>query len=109
MSAKAEEKPGKKRNRRAVAEESDSPFSGQIDERSRTAVRAYLASVYALVPVVGAILGPVALVLAILAWREGRNDSEFKSWNLVRAAIILGIPNTLTNWAGLTLMYLGLQ
>ncbi len=108
--AAEEQGAGRKPRRRVVSEESDTPFSSQsVDARGRSAVRAYLVSLYALIPVVGLLLGPLALVMGLLAWLRGRRDPAFKGKSLCKAAVLLGSLLTVTQWAGLALMISGLR
>jgi hypothetical protein len=99
-------RPPSSRVRRAVAEESDSPFSGLGEGPNRAARLAYLVVLAALVPGVGLVLGPVAAVLGLLA-RRRRFDPGFTAHGPALAAVVLGILTTLTNWGGLALMVVG--
>jgi hypothetical protein len=94
--------------RRTVLDEVDTPFSRTHKGINGAACRAYRISVYGLVPGLGLILGPVAIILAILARRRGRGNPEFTAHTPARAAIVLGTLITLTNWIGVLLMVLGL-
>jgi hypothetical protein len=95
--------------RRPAVEEADSPFSRHIEPANRPAAYAYRVSIFALVPGVGMLLGPLAVLLGVLALRRGKGDACFTSSNLARAAIVLGGASAVTNWAGLSLMILGLR
>lgn len=93
--------------RRGLAEETDSPFSDRGEGNNRTAALAYRLSVWGILPGVGLVLGPVALVMACWARWRARRDPEFKARNLVTAALGLGLALTLTQWVGLVLMIRG--
>ena len=110
----ATEEPGqtseRKPRRRGVAHESDTPFSSQAaDARGRAAVRAYLVSLYGLIPLAGLLLGPAAMVMGAWAWMRGRREPAFKGVSLCKAAILLGFLLTVTQWVGLALMLSGLH
>jgi hypothetical protein len=63
--------------------------------------------VFGLIPGLGLLLGPIAVLLGIRAWARGRSDPAFTLQAAARAAIVLGLLLSLTNWVGLTLMILG--
>jgi hypothetical protein len=100
----------RKPRRSRVAEVSDTPFSDQAsDTRGALAVWAYRLSLCGLLPGVGLLLGPVALVLGLIAALSSWRKLGFKSGSLCIAAIVLGLLTTLTQWWGLSLMIRGLQ
>jgi hypothetical protein len=109
MSAE-EQGAGRKPRRRGAIEESDTPFSSQsLDVRGRAAVRAYLVSLYAMIPFVGLLLAPAALGMGFLALMRGRRAPDFKGTSLCKAAMLLGFLLTITQWGGLTLMLSALR
>src|SRR5947209_8439390 len=63
--------------RRAVAEENDTPFGAPAEGTNGAALRAYRVSVLGLVPGLGLLLGPAAVVLGGLARRRGKTDPDF--------------------------------
>src|SRR5436190_22628793 len=95
--------------RRDLASENDTPFSEQVQLRNPEAACAYRVSLYALIPPLSLILGPLAVLLGLRARRRGRRDPNFTRAGLATAAIVLGALLTVTSWAGLTLMILGLR
>jgi len=96
-----------KRKRRGMAEESDSPFKMAQDPELRPALRAYLISLWGLLPPLGLVLGPVAFGLGLwLRWQH-RHNPAYRGKNMVIAAIVLGGSLWLTTWGGLALMVLG--
>lgn len=95
--------------RRAVAEESDTPFESLGIGPNRPARLAYYLGVIGLIPGIGLLLGPAAMVLGAWAWWRGNGNPAFTSRNIARAALILGLLLTLTNWAGLALILAGWQ
>jgi hypothetical protein len=74
-----------------------------------TARAAYHCSLFALIPLLGLVLGPVAVVLGVIAWRKEQRDPT--PWGFLRAgaAIFLGGLIALTSWIGIALMAFGLS
>jgi hypothetical protein len=108
--AAEEQGEGRKPRRRVAIEESDTPFSAQsLDSRGRAAVRAYLVSLYAMIPFLGLLLGPLAIVLGWAALRRGRREPVFRGASLCKAAMLLGFLLTVTQWGGLALILSGLR
>ncbi len=101
------ERTARKPRRREPSDDYDSPFGRRDDSRPPTALRAYRYAVYSLVPVAGVVLGPVAIALALLAWREGRRDPAARSNGYAMIALVLGLVTFLCNAAGLALMATG--
>jgi hypothetical protein len=97
------------RRRRNSPEEADAPFSVSAQGPNRRSVHAYRVCLVALVPFVGLLLGPVAFVLGLIAYRRDRADPGFGALAHVRAAILGGAAVTLLQWLGLALMLLGLR
>jgi hypothetical protein len=72
------------------------------------ALTAYRYAVVGIVPVVGLLLGPLAILLGILSWWEGGAKGQSKNGGFAAAAVILGVVEMLTNGVGLALMWIGL-
>ncbi len=101
---------GARRRRRGLAEESAPPFSPDaIALRGAGPVFAYRASVWGMIPPLGLVLGPAAFVVGLWSWLRRRGDPEFKGGSLCKAAVLIGILLTLTQWLGLLLMIHGLK
>jgi hypothetical protein len=98
-------RPGRGRSK-AVAH---GPLSPETEARNRAALRAYRLSVLALVPGLGLVLGPLAVLLGAVVRRRSVSDPHFTARGPVNAAIVFGAVVTLTNWIGFGLMYLGLH
>jgi hypothetical protein len=95
--------------KRSLAEDHDSPFAPCTNETNRPAIRAFRISLCGMVPVAGALLGPVAVLLAaVVLWRR-KGNPEFTAHGAAYAALLLGGLTALTNWVGLALMVLGLR
>jgi hypothetical protein len=99
----------RRKKRRALDEESNTPFAEEATAQMRAATRAYRCCVYGLIPGAGLVLGPLALALGLRARLAGDNGSDWRGKGLASAAMLVGGLLTLTNWLGLTLMVLGLR
>ena len=88
---------------------SETPFSKRAVERNPLAVKAYRIGVFALIPGVGLVLGPIALVLGLIAWNRGRLEPPNKRGGHVTGALLVGSLLVVTNWLGILLMWLGLS
>jgi hypothetical protein len=69
---------------------------------------AYHCSLFALIPLLGLILGPVAFVLGFAAWRQERRDPTPWGWLRAGTAMFLGSIIAVTSWVGVALMVFGL-
>jgi len=98
-----------RRRRRNSVEDTDTPFSRYIEPANRPAVRAYRLAVLSMVPGLGLLLGPVAVVLGAAAGRRGKANPDFTARGPAAAAVMFGAMTAVTNWAGLALMVLGLR
>jgi hypothetical protein len=105
--APAPVKPRSSGGRRGVAEEADTPFGPLGTGPNRAALIAFRVAVVGLVPGLGLVLGPLAVLLGWRAWRRGRGDAAFTAQSPAVAAVLLGAVLTLTNWVGLALMIAG--
>ena len=76
-------------------------FGDFTPRRNPAAVKSYAFSLYGLVPVLGLILGPIAIVLGILGHRRHRRDPSIKGRNFAAAGIIIGSLTVVTNVAGI--------
>src|SRR5207253_2004978 len=85
------ERVAKRPRRRDPFDETDTPFGKRADSRPAAALRAYRWGVYSLIPLAGLLLGPLAVVLALLAWRQGRRDPAAKENRYVLIALLLGL------------------
>jgi hypothetical protein len=101
------ERTARKARRRDPGDDTDTPFAYRPDSPLAPAFRAYRCAVYSLIPLAGLLLGPLAVVLALLAWREGRRDPEARGNGYVVAALVLGFATLLCNGAGVALMVIG--
>jgi hypothetical protein len=104
--------PGTRRKsgrRRSAVEEVDSPFSPYIDPSNRAAARAWCLCMYGLIPGLGLVFGPLAVVFGAVAHRRGKADPGFTGGHFATAAIILGGLLSVTTWLGLALIVIALR
>ena len=80
------EKISRRRSRRDLLDEVASPFARRPDSRQPLALWAYRCSVLSLIPLLGLVLGAVAVGLALLAWGPVRKEANGKSKGLVITA-----------------------
>jgi hypothetical protein len=99
--------PRRKSRGRGISEESDSPFSPYASATNRPVLRAYKVCVFGLIPFLGLVLGPAALILNAWGHYRTRYDPRFTAHGPRKATYVLGALITLTNWAGLVLMVVG--
>jgi hypothetical protein len=95
-----------RRTRKRAAEAADTPLTQEADLGSRPTQWAYRCAVYGLIPLVGLVLGPVAVVLALLGYRQDRTTAG--KGRVALAVLALGAAVLLTNWVGVALMVFGL-
>ncbi len=72
---------------------------------SVTAWRAYRMALWSLIPFVGLLLGPIAVVLGCLAVRTVGDDASAR--HRAKASILFGACVAVTQWLGLALMIWG--
>jgi hypothetical protein len=93
--------------RRSSAEEANAASGPEAEQRNAAALRAYRVCLAAIVPGPGLVLGPLAVVMAVIARVRGRGVEGFTDRGLTTGAIVLGTLITATQWAGVTLMVVG--
>src|SRR5262249_32102678 len=103
------ERTTRKPRRREPPVDTDTPFARGGEVPPSMAVRAYRYGVYSLIPLAGLVLGPVAIVLAVRAWRGARRDPEARSNGYARVALLLGIATLVCNAVGIALMVMALN
>jgi hypothetical protein len=74
---------------------------------NRATRRALRCAAFGLIPPLGLILGPVALVLGLLAYRTERAGPPIKGRSPALAVVTLAVLILVTNWAGVLLMIYG--
>ncbi len=97
------------RARRATVDELENPFSGPFKPANLPALRAFWVALWSMIPGLGLLLGPVALLLGLWARRRCQPDPEFTARGPLLASLVLSSAVTLTNWLGITLLLLGLK
>jgi hypothetical protein len=95
-----------RRTRKRAAETADMPLTHEADLGSRPTQVAYRCAMYGLIPLVGLVLGPAAVVLALFGYRQDRTTAG--KGRVALAVMAIGALVLLTNWVGVALMVLGL-
>jgi hypothetical protein len=95
----------KRQRRRPSAD--DPEANAEAELANAAADRAYRLCLYGIVPGAGLLLGPVGMVLAIVARSRGGSVQGFTGRGIATGAILLGAMITATQWAGVTLMVIG--
>jgi hypothetical protein len=88
-----EDRPRRRRRRRKEA------IEGLIPYHNPKSLAAYYCGVFGMIPVLGLILGPIALILGIQGIRFARKHDAGGMGHSI-AGLILGILVTLLNWGG---------
>jgi hypothetical protein len=97
---------GRKR-RRPSSEEVDSTTDPKAEQCNRAGLRAYRISVWGILPGAGLVLGPVAMLLGIVAAIRGNGVPGFTAKGLAILSVLLGAVITACQWTGVVLMVLG--
>ena len=84
-------------------------FGSFVPWKNPMAVYAYGVGLAALVPVLGVVLGPVAIALGLVGLVIARRRPEVRGTNFAVAGVILGALNTLLNAAGVWCIGRGLD
>lgn len=98
--------PGPRRRRIVRDEDEDEDFveddtdatGGLIPYKNPLGLIGYYAGVFSLIPIVGLLLGPAALVLGILGLRYSRLYPTARGGGHSIAGIVLGSLTSLLNW-----------
>ena len=85
----------------------DGGISALIPYTNPKALIAYYLGVFGLIPCLGFLLGPAALILGILGLRFVQKHPSSKGTGHAIAGIVLGSLETLANWAAIAFMALG--
>jgi hypothetical protein len=76
----------------------DAPMSGMIPYRNPPALIGYYLGVFSLVPFLGLLLGPAALICGAVGFRKGLLHPSSKGKVHAWVAIILGAITSIGNW-----------
>jgi hypothetical protein len=85
-------------------ERGDGGISTLIPYKNPKALTAYYLGIFGLIPCVGLILGPAALILGILGLRYKTTNPRAKGTAHAIVGLVLGSLETLANW-GVVLFY----
>jgi hypothetical protein len=94
-----------RRTRKRAAEAAEMPLTHEADLGGRATQWAYRCAMYGLIPLAGLVLGPLAVVLALLGYRQDRSSAG--KGRVALAVMAIGAAVLLTNWVGVALMVLG--
>lgn len=103
------EKLARKTRHRTVDQDDYDPIVGLIPHDNLVAFNAYRCAVFGLIPVLGLLLGPAAVVLGIIGLRRMTAKDRGKGLGHARAGIILGLAELVTNGAGLVFVVMGIR
>lgn len=95
------------RRRRIRREDDDDAISSIIPYKNGRALAAYYFGVFSLIPCLGLLLGPAALILGILGLRYVKAHPTAKGTGHAVAGIVLGGLTTLGNWGIVLAMLAG--
>jgi hypothetical protein len=93
--------------RRGSTDDPDAPPNPDVQRCNAAALFAYRVCLFALVPGLGLILGPLSCLLGVIARTRGKRTPGFTSKGLTTATLMLGGAITATQWAGVALMVAG--
>jgi hypothetical protein len=94
--------PSPPRPRRPRRPRDDGETFGQfVPRQNPAAVYAYAVAVAGITPVLGAVLGPVAVVLGAFGWVHYKRRPEVEGINFAVGGIVLGTLDAILNLAGL--------
>jgi hypothetical protein len=96
-----------RRPRRRPADPDDAEGRGST-LGNELAEAAFRCAVYGLIPGLGLVLGPVAVVLSLLAYRKEKAGPPRKGKSPALGVLTLGAAVLVTNWVGILLMIYGL-
>jgi hypothetical protein len=96
-----------RRPRRRGADPDDANGQGST-LGGRVTAAAFRCAVYGLIPGLGLLLGPAAVLLALVAYGRERAGPPRKGKSPALAVLALGAAVLVTNWAGVLLMIYGL-
>ena len=100
--------PKPRRPRRRELLDEGGVFGSFTPWKNPAAVYAYAVALAGMTPVLGVVLGPAAVVLALVGWARLRRNPEIKGLSFVRAGIVLGMLDFVVNVAGVTCIAIGL-
>jgi hypothetical protein len=76
---------------------------------NKKALVAFKLAIYGLIPVIGLLLGPLAVAIGLLGWRHYRIFPKDRGIGHAIGAVILGSLELLTNGLGLLFIWIGLN
>jgi hypothetical protein len=107
VSCKAPFSAVRRRPRRRGDSAVDTPLSPEAEAHAREVLSLYRWCLYAMIPVIGLVMGPVVVYRAIRISRHACRDPRLAGSIPVGLALWVGLVSTVASWLGLTLMVLG--
>lgn len=74
-------------------------FARAVPLHNATAVSGYYLAIFGLAPLVGLVLGPLALTLGVVGLHHALREPEVRGGNHAMFAIVLGVLETVFNWS----------
>ena len=97
-----------RRARRRELDDEDRDFGDQRPWKNLAALYGYRSSAFGLIPVLGLVLGPLAILLGAMGiWRHHKDESV-GGYSQSRAAVFLGVLETVCNAVGIYLIARGI-
>jgi hypothetical protein len=93
------------RPRRPRRDDDDNVVASIIPYRNVTALIGYYIAVFGLIPIIGFLLGPIALILGILGVRHAKRNPEAKGMVHAIVAIVLGSIELLAHLAVVAVIF----
>jgi len=105
---KCSEKSERRARRPAQAPPREVPLGPKLPLKNPRALSAFRCGVYGLIPFVGLLLGPLAVLFGILGLRHVKSNPADKGASHAIAGIVLGAMELVANWLGLMFVLHGL-
>ncbi len=108
--------PGRRPRRRQEEDDDEDDYESSVGDevvstiipyKNAKALIAYYLGVFSLIPCVGLLLGPPALILGILGLGYVKQHPTAKGTGHAIAGIVLGAITTLGNWGGVLFVLIG--
>jgi len=105
--APANQPPKKRRPRSRNPAGTGDVFGDFTPRRNPLAVRSYVTALYGLTPLLGLVLGLVAIVLGLIGLKRQRLDPDVGGANFATAGIVIGSIDLIFNIAGIACLTRG--
>jgi hypothetical protein len=106
--APANQPPKKRRARSRNLAAAGDVFGDFTPRRNPVAVRSYVTALYGLTPLLGLVLGLVAIALGVIGLKRQRLNPDVGGANFATAGIVIGTIDLIFNTAGIACLTRGL-